>query len=119
MFRIKIGYYHELLMPETMKLLGTIKSKITKGENGENVYPLEIIDVVLVHCKTVNGYYQQDSRVFYTFFPEKWFGQLLDISAINGIFWKAFDSEILNIELWFTGQNSKLPEMKKKLYCSY
>ena len=29
-FRIKIGYYPELLTPETMKLLGSTKSKITK-----------------------------------------------------------------------------------------
>ena len=28
--RIKTGYYLELLTPETMKLLGSTKSKITK-----------------------------------------------------------------------------------------
>ena len=37
MFKIKRGYYLELLTPETMKLLGSTKSKITKNENGENV----------------------------------------------------------------------------------
>ena len=36
-FEIKIGYYLELLTPETMKLLGSTKSKITKNENGKNV----------------------------------------------------------------------------------
>ena len=30
MFKIKTGYYLELLTPETMKLLGSTKSKITK-----------------------------------------------------------------------------------------
>ena len=30
MFKIKTGYYFELLMPETMKLLESTKSKITK-----------------------------------------------------------------------------------------
>ena len=35
-FKIKTGYYLELLTPETMKLLGSTKSKI-KNENGENV----------------------------------------------------------------------------------
>ena len=40
--KIKTGYYLELLMPETMKLLGSTKSKITKDENGENVPHLEI-----------------------------------------------------------------------------
>ena len=29
MFRIKNGYYLELLTPETMKLLGSSKNKIT------------------------------------------------------------------------------------------
>ena len=36
-FRIKTGYHLELLTPETMKLLGSTKSKITKDKNGENV----------------------------------------------------------------------------------
>ena len=35
-FKIKSGYYFELLTPETKKLLGSTKSKITKDENGEN-----------------------------------------------------------------------------------
>ena len=42
-FKIKTSYYLELLMPETMKLLGSTKSKITKNENGENVPHLEIL----------------------------------------------------------------------------
>ena len=36
-FKIKTGYYLELLTPETMKLLGSTESKITKDKNGENV----------------------------------------------------------------------------------
>ena len=32
MFKNKIGYYLELLTPETMKLLEITKSKITKNE---------------------------------------------------------------------------------------
>ena len=36
-FKIKTRYYTELLTPETVKLLGSTKSKITKNENGENV----------------------------------------------------------------------------------
>ena len=41
-FKIKTGYYLESLVPETMKLLGSTKSKITKDENGENVSYLKI-----------------------------------------------------------------------------
>ena len=54
-------------MPETMKLLGNNKSKNTKDKNGENVPMLEITEVVLVHCNTVNNNYQKDSRVLYRF----------------------------------------------------
>ena len=57
MCTIKTGYYLELLTPETMKLLGSIRSKITKDENGENVPHLEITEVVLAHCNVVNNDY--------------------------------------------------------------
>ena len=33
-FKIKTGYYLELLTPETMKILGSTKRTITKDENG-------------------------------------------------------------------------------------
>ena len=33
-FKIKNGYYLELLTPETMKVLGSAESKITEDENG-------------------------------------------------------------------------------------
>ena len=58
-FKIKTGYYLELLTPETMKLLGSTKSKITKDEKGENMSCLEITEVVLIHCNIVNNVYQQ------------------------------------------------------------
>ena len=57
-FNIKTRYYIELLMPETLKLLGSPKSKITKKGNGEYVPHLEITEVVLVHCNIVNNNYQ-------------------------------------------------------------
>ena len=34
-FKIKTGYYLELLTPETMKLLGSTKSKIANNKNGK------------------------------------------------------------------------------------
>ena len=70
-FRIRNGYSLELLTPETIKLLGSTENKITKDKNGENVPHLEITEVVLVHCNIVNNDYQQDSRVLYTFVPNK------------------------------------------------
>ena len=92
-FKIKTGYYLELLTSETMKLLGRTKIKITKDENGENVPRLEITEVVLIHCNIVNNDYQQDSRVLYTFVPNRSFDDLLDISPKNIIFLKTFHSE--------------------------
>ena len=78
-FNIKTGYYLELLTPETMKLLASTKSKITKDKNREVVPHLEITEVVLIQFNIVNNNYQHDSRVLYTFVPNKSFGQLLDI----------------------------------------
>ena len=60
-----------------MKLLGSVKSKITKDKNGENVPHLEVVELLLVHCDLVNNDYQQDSRILYTFVPNKTFGRLL------------------------------------------
>ena len=88
---------------------------ITKDENGENVPYLEITEVVLIHCNVVNNSYQQNSRVLYTFVPNKSFGQLLDISPENFIYLKTFDSEFSYIEVWFTDQNSNPLEIEDKI----
>ena len=45
-FKIKNGYSLELLTKETMKLLGSTESKITKDKNEENVPHLEITEAV-------------------------------------------------------------------------
>ena len=92
-FKIKNGYSLEPLTPETMKLLGSIKNKITKDKNEENVPHLEITEVVLLHCDIVTNDYQQDSGVLYTFIPNKPFGSLLEISPTNHIFLKTFNPE--------------------------
>ena len=60
-FKIKNGYFLELLTPEAMKLLGNTKSKITEDKYGENVPCLEIKELALVHCNLANNDYQQDS----------------------------------------------------------
>ena len=85
-FKIKSGYYLELLTPETMKLLGSTESKITKDKNGENVPHLEVVELVLVHCNLVNTDYQQYLRILFTFVPNKSFGSLLEISPTNHVF---------------------------------
>ena len=70
-FRIKTGYYLELLTPKTMKLIGSTKTKITKDKNGEVMAHSEITEVVLLHCNIANN----DYIVLYTFVPNNSFDQ--------------------------------------------
>ena len=82
-FKIKTGYYIDPSTPETKKLLDSNKNKITKVEKVENKHHLRINDVVLVHCNIVNKYYQNNSRILYTFVPNKSIGQLKSFSPKN------------------------------------
>ena len=101
-------------MAETVKLLGSAKSKISKDENVQNVPYLDITEVVFVHCNVANNDHQQDSRVLYSFVPNKSSGQLLDISSKNFIFLKTFNLEFSYIELLFKDQNFKPLQTKDK-----
>ena len=114
-FKIKSGYYLELLAPETMKLLGSTESKITKDKNGENVPNIEVVELVLIHCNLVNNDYQQDSRILFTFVPNKTFGSLLEISLTSHVFLKTFNSEFQEIKIWFTDQTSKPLEVEDRI----
>ena len=98
-----------------MKWLGSTKNEITKDKNGENVPHLENTEVLLLHCNIVNSNYQQDSRVLYTFVPNKPFDSLLEISPANHIFLKAFNSEYDKIKVWFTDQNSHPLEIEDRI----
>ena len=96
-FKIKTGYYLELLTPGTLKLLGSIKSKITKYENGESGPHLEITGVILVHCNIVNNNFESCIHLFlinhlvnYKIFHQK------------NMFWKTFNSHFSYVEVWFT-----------------
>ena len=105
-FKIKEGYYLELLIPETMKLFGNTGNKITKDENNESVPHLDITQVVLVHFNIVDNDYQQVSRVLYTFIPNKPFRSLLlKIAPTSFILLKIFNSEFQEIKVWFTDQD--------------
>ena len=114
-FKIKNGYYLELFTLETMKLLGSTESKITKNKNGENVPHLEVVELVLAHCNLVNNDYQRDSRILYTLVPNKTFGSLLEISPTNHVFLKTFNSEFQEINTWFTDQTSKPLEVEDRI----
>ena len=115
LFKIKNGYYLELLTPETIKLLGITESKVTRDMNGREVPHLEVIELVLVHCNLFNNDYQQDSRILYTVVPNKPFGSLLQISSTNHIFLKTFNSEFQETKVWFTDETSKQLEVEDKI----
>ena len=58
----------------SIKLLGSTKSNITKNESSENIPYLEVTEVVLIHCNVVNNSYQQNWKVLFTFVPNKLLG---------------------------------------------
>ena len=49
-FKIKTGYKLELLSLGTIKLLGSTKQVIDKGQKTVNTPKLELIEIVLMHC---------------------------------------------------------------------
>ena len=98
-----------------MKLLGSTVSKINKDKNGENVPHLEVVELVLVHCNMANNDYQQDSRILYTFVPNKTFASFLETSPPNHVFLKTLHSEFQEIKIWFTDQKSMPLEREDKI----
>ena len=59
---------------------------------------LESVEDVLVHCSLVNNSYQQASTVFFTFVPDKQFGQLINISPHSLTMLKPTNAEFQSIE---------------------
>ena len=51
--KVKTVYKLELLIPETMKLLGKGKKYVDNDKDGKNVPKLESVEVFLVHCNLV------------------------------------------------------------------
>ena len=117
-FKIKTGYKLELLSEETMKLLGSTSNTIDKDENSENVPKLENAEVILVHYNLVNNSYQQHSRVLFTFVPNKQYGQLISISPHSLVFLKTMNTEISEIDVWFTDQNNNALEIEDNVNIS-
>ena len=91
-FKIKTGYYLELLTTENMKLIGSTERQITKDKNGENVSQQEITEIVLVHCNILNKQYQ-DLRFLFTVVPNKSSDQISNILQTNHIYPHTFWSE--------------------------
>ena len=106
-FEIKTGYKLELLITETMKLLGSTRKDVDTDKNTENVPELESVEVVLVHWNLVKNDYQHTSKVLFSFVPNKQFGQLINISPHSLTMMNTVNTEFSFVEVWFTDQASK------------
>ena len=112
-FKIKLGCKLELLSLETIKLLGSTKNDVDQDKDGENVLRLQPIEDFLVSQSLVNNnYYQQVSKILFTFVPKKEFGQLMNISTHSLTMLNATNTKFSFIEVWFTDQISKKVEIE-------
>ena len=98
-----------------MKLLRSTKKIVDNDKNGENVPKLEIAEVVLVLCNLVKNDYQHTSKVFFTFAPNKKFGQLINISPHAFTMMNTVNIECSHVEVWFTDQSSKVLEIEDNM----
>ena len=110
--KIRTGYKLELLTKETMQLLGSSKKDIDQNKDGEIVPRLETAEVVLVYCNLVNNSYQQARKLLFTFIPNRKFGQLINITPHSPTMLKTTNAEFSFIEIWFTDQNNRPPEIE-------
>lgn len=58
LFKIKDRYKSELQTLEIMKLFRGMKKLVDKTMNVENVQSLEVVEVVLVRCNSLDNQYQ-------------------------------------------------------------
>ena len=85
---------------------------INKNKDSEIVPRLETVEVALVHYNLVNNNYQQASKVLFTFVPNKQFAQLITITPLSLTMLKTTKAEVSFIEIWFTDQNNRPPEIE-------
>ena len=67
---------------------------------------LESVEVVLVNCNLVKNDYQQ-TKVLFTFVPNKQFGQLINISPHSLTMLNKINTEFTFVKVWFTDQVNK------------
>ena len=86
-------------------------------EKNENVPEIGITEVLLSCYGLANNQCQHDSRVLGTFFPNRSFCQLLNISTINHTYSDTFHSE--SSEMRFTDYNSKPLEIEDSINLNF
>ena len=88
-----------------MRLLGSSKSIINKDKDGELVPKIEHVEYILVHCNLVKNNYQKNSKLLYSFVPNKTFGELIDISPHIFITLNTIGGDFSYVDVWFTDQD--------------
>ena len=78
---------------------------IDNTKNGEDVPSLEVAEVVLVQCNSVNTQHQQKFEVLYTFTSNKSYTYLLNVEPSNLVFLKTCSTEFDEIIITFIDQN--------------
>ena len=68
-----------------------------------------------MHCNLVKNDYQHASKVFFTFVPNKQFGQLINISPHYLTMMNTVNTEFSSVQVWFTNQASKGLEIEDKV----
>ena len=68
--------------------------------------------MVSVHCNLVKNDCQHSSKVFFSFVPNKQFGQIIKISPNTLTMMNTVTTEFSFIEVWFTDQISKAFEIE-------
>ena len=108
------GYKLVLQIPELMKLFGSTKKLIDKTRHGEKVPSFELVEVTLVQCNLADNQYQQKSEVLYTFTPNKFYAQLLNVESSNFVFLKIYNIVFGETIITFTDQNRRPLEIEGK-----
>ena len=104
-----------IIISRNNELLGRTKKDVDQDKNGKDVPKLESVEVVLIHCNLVNNNYQQESKVLFTFVPNKQFGQLINIVPHSLTMLSTTNTEFSFIEVWFTDQNSEPLEIEENV----
>ena len=65
-----------------------------------------------MHCNLVKNNFQHNSKVLFTFAPNKQFGQLINISPHSLTMMNTINTEFSSVEVWFTDLASKTIEIE-------
>ena len=65
-----------------------------------------------MHCNLVKNNFQHNSKVLFTFAPNKQFGQLINISPHSLTMMNTINTEFSSVEVWFTDLASNTIEIE-------